>query len=156
MSTLRRILVPVDFSEPSRLAFDYAAELAQTFGAELDVLHVWEAPAFVPPGSVVAMGSSGASLVELVRKGAEDALQDFVANAERRGTKVRSARAEMGHAVHTITEAASRGGYDLVVMGTHGRSGLSRALIGSVAERVVRHAPCPVLTVRAPARQQGA
>jgi len=152
MATLRRILVPVDFSEPSRLAFDYAFTVARPFGAEVDVLHVWEAPSFIAPGTGFAAQSQADSFVALARKAAEDALADFVASAERRGFKVSHARAEMGHPAHTITSAAANGQYDLVVLGTHGRTGISHALIGSVAERVVRHASCPVLTVRLPSR----
>jgi universal stress protein A len=147
MTAIRRILVPVDFSEPSRAAFDYAAGVARAFGATLDVLHVWEVPAFVPPGTV-AVGPAGVSLVELVKTSAENALDDFVSNARRRGIEVRSARTELGAPAHVIADAAAKGEYDLVVVGTHGRTGMSHALIGSVAERVVRHAPCPVLSVR--------
>jgi nucleotide-binding universal stress UspA family protein len=147
MSAIRRILVPVDFSEPSRIALEYAAELARGFGAKLDVLHVWEAPTFIAPGSFVAMGNSGMELVEMVRTSADSALDDFVSSARRRGLEIAAARTEMGHPAHAITEAAARGGYDLLVLGTHGRSGMSHILLGSVAERVLRHAPCPVLTV---------
>ena len=152
MATIRRILVPIDFSEPSRLAFEYAFALARPLGAEVDVLHVWEGPTFIAPGTGFAVQSQADSFVELARKAAEDALADFVAKAEQRGLKVSHARAEMGHPSHTITSAAAHGGYDLVVLGTHGRTGISRALIGSVAERVVRHSPCAVLTVQSPSR----
>jgi nucleotide-binding universal stress UspA family protein len=145
MSQIRRILVAVDFSEPSRLAFDDAAELAQKFGAELDVLHVWEVPSFVPPEVAVVVGS-GAELADAVKKAAEKGLDSFVADAARRGIAVHAARLEMGLPASTIADAATD--YDLLVLGTHGRSGLTRFLLGSVAERVVRHAPCPVLTVR--------
>jgi len=149
MSAVRRMLVPIDFSEPSRAAFEYAAELARRFEAEVHVLHVWEAPTFVAPGSAVG-GSSATSISDIVRKGAERALDEFVTAAINRGRIVHSSRAEAGHPAHAIVDAAAAGRYDLIVLGTHGRTGLSRALIGSVAERVVRHAPCPVLTVRSP------
>jgi nucleotide-binding universal stress UspA family protein len=146
MSALRRILVAVDFSEASRLAFDDAAELAQRFGAELDVLHVWEVPTFLPPDVPVVVGGAGTSLAEAVREAAEQALDAFVADARERGIAVHAARLEMGLPASTIIDQAT--GYDLLVLGTHGRSGLPRFVLGSVAERVVRHAPCPVLTVR--------
>jgi len=155
MQHIRQILVPVDFSEPSRKALDYAATLARSFGASVDVLHVWEVPTFVPAGSVVGAGAGGGdvSLLELVRKGAEDAMTRFVAEAAERGITLRSSRVEPGAPAHKIADLAGELGYDLIVLGTHGRTGLSRVLLGSVAESVVRHAPCPVLVVRAKPHQ---
>jgi universal stress protein A len=150
MSSIRRILVPVDFSEPSRAALDYAATVARAFGATLDLLHVWEVPSFVPPGTTLDLGAPVHSLVETVRGGAEEALKQLVSDATGRGLPIGSARAEPGSPAHSIVEAAKAGSYDLIVIGTNGRTGLSRALIGSVAERVVRLAPCPVLAVRTP------
>ncbi len=148
MTPIRQILVPIDFSEPSRVAFEYAVELARPFGASVDVIHVWEAPSFVPFGSGLDAGVSSVPLLEMVRKNAEAAVEQFVSDATKRGSAVRASRAELGSPALTIADAAKTGHYDLIVMGTHGRTGLSRTLIGSVAERVVRHAPCPVLTVR--------
>ena len=148
MTPIRQILVPVDFSEPSRVAFEYAADLARPFDASVDLIHVWEAPSFVPLGNVVDAGDWSLSLVELVKKNAEAALDQFVAAATTRGIAVRSSRAEPGSPALAIVAAAKTGHYDLIVMGTHGRTGLSRTLVGSVAERVVRHSSCPVLTVR--------
>jgi nucleotide-binding universal stress UspA family protein len=148
MNTIRRILVPVDFSECSLAAFDYAAEIGRRFEAEVDVLHVWEAPRFVPADVVVAAHAN--SLMELARTTAERDLASFVADATRRGKPVHDSRSESGYPFEVIVNAAKSGNYDLIVLGTHGRTGLARALIGSVAERVVRHAPCPVLTVRLP------
>ena len=149
MSPIRRILVPVDFSESSRAALDYAVGLARGFDAQVDVLHVWEVPSFAPPGTVM-FTSGGTPLPNIVRTAAEEALEGFVSAAAKRGVAVHSSRTEQGHPVQAIIEAATSGKYDLIVLGTHGRTGLSRALIGSVAERVVRHAPCPTLTVRSP------
>jgi universal stress protein A len=153
MQHIRQILVPVDFSEPSRKALEYGATLARTFGAALDVLHVWEVPTFVPAGSIVGVAAASGgdvSLIDLVRKGAEDALNRFVAESAEHGITVRFARTEPGAPAHKIADFAGAGGYDLIVIGTHGRTGLSRVLLGSVAENVVRHAPCPVLAVRTP------
>ncbi len=150
MPSIRQILVPVDFSEPSRVAFDYAADLARVLGASLDVLHVWEPPSFIPTVNVMGATGTNLSLLELIEQNAERALKELVSAAAERGISVRASRAEAGTPAHTITEAAKNGHYDLVVIGTRGRTGLSRAFIGSVAERVVRHAPCPVLSVRTP------
>lgn len=148
MKAIRQILVPSDFSESSRAALDYAVELARPLDASIDVLHVWEAPLFMPPASLLETGVADTSLVEIFRKNAEDSLAQFVSEAKHRGVRVRAAFAELGPPAHTIVEFARSREYDLIVMGTHGRTGLSHALIGSVAERVVRHASCPVLTAR--------
>jgi len=148
MKAIRHILVPSDFSEPSRAALEYAAELSRAFGASLDVLHVWEAPTFIPPASLLEAGVADLSLVEVFRKNAEDALAKFVDDARKREIVVRASFAELGPPARVITEFARKREYDLIVIGTHGRTGLSHALIGSVAERVVRHASCPVLAVR--------
>jgi nucleotide-binding universal stress UspA family protein len=151
MSTARQILVPTDFSEPSRAALEYAASIAKMLGASIDVFHVWEVPSFTPPGTVVLGASAGElSLDELVRRSAHEALEAFVEKARDEGIAVRSGRAERGVPAEAIVDAAKVGNYDLIVIGTHGRTGLSRVMLGSVAEHVVRHAHCPVLSVRVP------
>lgn len=150
MHAIRKILVPVDFSEPSRVALEYAAQWASPFGAKVDVLHVWQAPAFIPLPSLPEASPADAAMVELVRKAAEQALARFVADAQKGGIVVREALSEPGSPAHTIVDVAKKGRYDLLVLGTHGHTGLAHALIGSVAERVVRHASCPVLTVPSP------
>jgi universal stress protein A len=146
MNPIRQILVATDFSEQSREALDYAAQLARPFGSAIDILHIWEVPTFVPAGGAAGFGN--ASLFEMIRKGAEEALNKFVDDASKREISVRFAKTEAGAPAYRITEFAKEGGYDLIVVGTHGRTGLSRVLLGSVAENVVRHAPCPVLAVR--------
>jgi nucleotide-binding universal stress UspA family protein len=148
MGTIHRILVPVDFSEPSRRALDYAAELARPLGAAIEVLHVVEIPAFVPSAGLPEARASDLSLAALVRESAEKLLAQFVGEAAERGIAVRASRLELGSPPQVITGIAVKEDYDLIVLGTHGRTGLTRALMGSVAERVVRHAPCPVLSVR--------
>jgi universal stress protein A len=148
MNPIRKILVPVDFSEPSQAALSYAAEFAKPFGASIDVLHVWEVPSFMPARGLALEGSADLPLIELVKKNSERELDRFVAEASKRGVVVHEARSEPGSAAHAIVERAREDGYDLIVIGTHGRTGLSHVLIGSVAERVVRHARCPVISVR--------
>lgn len=150
MVPIRNILVPVDFSESSRAALEFAAEIARPFGASIDVLHVWQAPTFIPTASLPEAPSIDAGIVELVRKNAEEASQRFAADAKQRGIPLRDARCEPGVPARAIVDIAKTGGYDLIVIGTHGRTGLSHAMMGSVAERVVRHAECPVLSVRTP------
>lgn len=150
MQAVRKILVPVDFSDSSRVALEHAAGWAGPFGAVIDVLHVWQAPAFIPTASLPEATPADATLVELVKRTAEQTLDRFVTEVKARGLAVREALSEPGSPAHTIVDIAKKGGYDLIVLGTHGHTGFAHALIGSVAERVVRHASCPVLTVRSP------
>jgi nucleotide-binding universal stress UspA family protein len=144
----RNILLPVDFSEPSGELLEYAAALAARLEANLDVLHVWEPPVPLPPLGVADSAAVDPALPELVKQDAQQGIEQFVAQARQRGINLRAARLESGPPAQTIVEIAKTGGYDLIVIGTHGRTGIVHALLGSVAERVVRHAPCPVLSVR--------
>lgn len=148
MPTIEKILVPTDFSECSMAALDQAALLAGALGASLDVLHVWEIPVFLPPDLRVSDAGAQASLMDMVSRRAEKQLAELVADAGRRGIAVNSAQAKPGIPHATIVDVAKAGDYDLIVIGTHGRTGLSRVLVGSVAERVVRHATCAVMVAR--------
>ena len=147
MNDIRKILVPVDFSENSRTALDCAAAVARQTGAGLDVIHVWQMPSFLPPDMLV-VAEQHVALGTLLQKNAELELSKLVTLAAERGITISERRVTMGVASEVIVEVAKAEAYDLIVMATHGRSGLSHALLGSVAERVVRHAPRPVLTVR--------
>ncbi len=150
---MKKILVPADYSDASRSALEYALLFAESFDARVEVLHVWEMPAFVRPDLVLweeGTEEHRKPLHEVAELRAtremDEFLRPFAAPARKRITEhVRS-----GDPVETIVDVATRGGADLVVMGTHGRSGLSHLVMGSVAEKVVRQAPCPVLTVRVP------
>ncbi len=101
-------------------------------------------------------GVADLSVIDIYRKNAENVLEQFVTEAKKRGVTVRASFAELGPASYTITDFARRREYDLIVIGTHGRTGLAHMVIGSVAERVVRHAHCPVLAVRATPERKGA
>ena len=149
MATLKRILVPVDFSECSRLALRRADELAKAFDAKVDVVHVWQAPAFISPEAMVGATPQGQTLAQLAEQQAEKSLQSFVAHARNGGVRIDSVRTLNGEPAHTIVQEAEHGDYDLIAMGTHGRTGLSHMLLGSIAEKVVRRASRPVMTVRA-------
>lgn len=150
MLKLTRILVPVDFSEASRLALDDAASLASRFDAHIDLLHVWDLPALVNPQEVAATAGLPASILESISHNASDALERFTAAARAKGISIHAAQSKAGASTYrTIVDEAERGRYDLIVIGTHGRTGLGHVVLGSVAERVVRHAPCPVLVARA-------
>jgi nucleotide-binding universal stress UspA family protein len=152
MKGVQRILVPVDFSGNSARALDYAAGLARLFGATIEVLHVWSVPSLLPEETLVTAGQHAVKLIELVQSNAEAELRDFVSRAAGRGVVVARTRAEPGIASQVILDAAKNGAYDLVVMGTRGRDSVPDVLLGSVAERVVRRAPCPVVTIRDDAR----
>jgi universal stress protein A len=150
MFKLQRILVPVDFSDTSRAALDYATDLARAFDASMDIVHVWEAPVYVTQATPLESGISQTSLLDAAQTQAKDGLNAFVLAAKQPGAPIRSLQIEMGSPAPTICQVAKDGRHDLIVIGTHGRTGITRVLIGSVAEHVVRLAPCPVLSVRKP------
>jgi universal stress protein A len=140
----KNILVPTDLSPHAEAAFEYACELAAKLDATVHLVNVIGIPALGVPELGVAVTSA---MIESMISENEKALE---ALAARRGESVRLGQVLMktGDARDMIEEAAKEVGADLIVMGTHGRRGVSRALLGSVAEVVVRTAPCPVLTIR--------
>ena len=142
----KRICCPIDFSDASRAAMEVAADLARRFGAELVLLHAYPIPGYTfPDGSVVASPRMMQDLADQ----AEKHVEEWRVEAERLvgAGKVTGEKA-VGEPAAEILEVARARGADLIVMGTHGRTGLEHALMGSIAERVVRRAHCPVLTVR--------
>lgn len=146
MITLERILFPTDFSECGRAAEKYAQALAERFGAELHILHVLADVAMMLPEPASALSLPQNYLVDMKLE-AEQALDKIL--PERAGGGSRTIRAtRMGNAFVEIVDYADEKNIDLIVLGTHGRGGLAHMFLGSVAERVVRKAHCPVLTVR--------
>lgn len=139
----KKILCAVDFSDSSRDALRVAVEEAQAAGAELIVAHAWVPPVYFV-GEMVGLPAG--------------VLADMIATAERElaawkteaaglgATRVKSAFLN-GAPWHEVVQLAKKDGADLIVVGTHGRTGLRHALVGSVAEKIVRHAPCAVLVV---------
>jgi len=151
MSLPRRILVPVDFGEPSGVALDYATELAAKLDAEVVVLHVYEIPMLSVPDAPWVISSDVISSIEAASK---VALERIIVHHKRPSVRmVPLLRA--GDARTQIEAATKESGADLVVMGTHGRRGFSRMLLGSVAEFVTRTSSVPVLTVRQGAHVEG-
>jgi nucleotide-binding universal stress UspA family protein len=150
MFQTKTILVPVDFSECSKVALERAGALAHKLQARLHVMHVWELPEAVPPAANEGLYTG--QLLSMVEAFAGTRLRELVQEARDKGIAIDGSFLEMGAAWRTIVELAGQRHYDLIVMGTHGRRGLAHALIGSVAEKVVRCAPCPVMAVHGNAR----
>jgi nucleotide-binding universal stress UspA family protein len=147
MYKVAKILVPVDFSSCSRSALSHALSLGAQLGAALHVLHVTDVPHFKKEPRVAAEHAS-VSLREYALEEAQVELEAFLNSLEAKDRDKLASSIEVGSARSCILEQAKRGAYDLIVMGTQGRTGRVHALAGSVAESVVRLAPCPVLTVR--------
>ena len=146
MINLKTILVPSDFSECSDAALRYGLELARRFDAELHLLHVVQDPVTQP---WAAEGLS-VPLFDAVDQWKKDARQRLLNSVPAGDTRRVTAVTTVATPCQEILRYAAEENVDLIVMGTHGRGGVSHLLLGSIAERVVRRAPCPVLTVRYP------
>ena len=141
-------MCPIDFSEGSLAALEEALCLAQAFDAKIALLYVWQLPTVAVTDGFIWPQEIWPRLGTQLEAAARERMQhllDTIPEARRRRI---TDHVLCGDAASTILEQATALATDLIVMGTHGRRGPSRFLMGSVAERVVRHAPCPVLTVR--------
>jgi nucleotide-binding universal stress UspA family protein len=147
MRTVRRIVHPSDFSPASRPAFRKAIELARTYRAQLFVVHVLPMLPVIPDAYVPP--SVWDDLDRGQRSTAQRELRRLVARAKAAGVRTSAALLDIGVTHEQIVRFARARRADLIVMGTHGRSGLTKALLGSVASRVLTSARCPVVTVRA-------
>jgi|SRR5215204_2537305 len=153
MIVLKKVLVATDFSEPSDAALAYGRELAFTFGAQLVIVHVAE--------NTLTRGFSGAdgfvfidpALQRSVEAGARRQLESLISDEDREQLYAAAVVLTSNTPARAITEYAKEAGVDLIVLGTHGRGAVAQLLMGSVAERAVRTASCPVLTVRHPERE---
>jgi nucleotide-binding universal stress UspA family protein len=146
MIALKNILVATDFSEPSVVALDYGRDLARSYDATLHLLHVIEdLPAVHGP----EIGFAIADVERNIEAGVRRDLDAAIAPADREGLNLRTAVTRAPSVARAIVEYAQHNAIDLIVVGTHGRNAFHRFLVGSAAERVMRTAPCPVLTVRA-------
>jgi nucleotide-binding universal stress UspA family protein len=146
MESIKTILVPTDFTETSDRALDYAISLAETLRSSVTVLHVYEIPVVgFPDGALVATADIASRLAD----GSRAALNAAVEKRLGRGVKLTSILRE-GVTYEEIRKVADEIGADLIVIGTHGRRGLARALLGSVAENVIRTSTRPVLTIHGP------
>jgi universal stress protein A len=141
----RRIVVPTDFSEGATEAWGLARRMARALGSELTLLHVFvEPPAHGDPYA----GPPVIPVLIEAEKWVTDELEKWAAEARKEAIAVRTFVRHGSSPATRITELAGEEHADLVIMGTHGRGGVTRLLLGSVADRVIRTAPCPVLTVR--------
>lgn len=147
---LNRILVPIDFSEHSKRALQYAIPFAQQFKASIDLLYVVE-PTVYPADFSFGQVGFPAIEEELRKRGAEE-LDELL--GKEIGGRVMAKRAiRTGKAFYEINQYARDEKMDLIIIATHGHTGIEHALFGSTAEKVVRKAPCPVLVVRTGERE---
>ncbi|MFI5304578.1 MAG: universal stress protein [Nitrospiria bacterium] len=141
--SIEKILVPVDFSVCSQETLEYACSLAKIFKAKIIVLHVMDLPAYwletsmIPPGDRFGLN-----------KKLEEMVKQQVNKVKVKGIDVEGV-CEIGQPYSKIIEYVDKNGADLIVMGTHGRTGLVQMVLGSTTERVITHAPCPVLAIKA-------
>lgn len=150
---IRRILVPIDFSEGSQQALDYAIEFAKPHRAKLTILFVLEPIHFANPGDLYAPSANLGMLITEQRHAARDSLSRLQRDLRKRHVDAATVLKE-GLAYDEIVAAAAETRADMIVMATHGRTGVSHLFLGSVAEKVLRHATCPVLTVRTQEKKQ--
>ena len=146
MINLKRILVPTDFSETSAAALRYACALARRFAARVYLLNVADYP------GISAEGDYPANIIETMQNAAHDHLRHLLTEQDVEDLQPDYAT-RIGPPAEEIVQYAHEHAIDLIVMGTHGREGVMRVVLGSVAETVVRRAPCPVLTVHHPKRE---
>jgi nucleotide-binding universal stress UspA family protein len=148
----RKILVPVDFSEGAQAALDYAADLFAQ-GGEIVVLHVVEPLYYATPADLYGGAANLGMLLDEQQRIAKQQLAKLAQRLAKRRLRVKTVF-ETGVPYQTILDTAKKLKVDLIVMATHGRTGLTHLLLGSVTEKVVRSASCPVLTVRAGAKKR--
>ena len=148
MIKLKQILVPVDFSEVSEVALRYGCELARAFDSRIHLLHILEDPLIYAPGTEGYIAPP-VNFHEEMEQNARQHMEKLLA-AEDRASLDTELVSKWGSPFVEIVRYARSNETDLIVMGTHGRGPIAHMLLGSVAEKVVRKAPCPVLTVRHP------
>jgi nucleotide-binding universal stress UspA family protein len=153
MKQFQKILVPIDFAPHSAEAVRQAVDIAQHYSASITLVYVYEPADYALPEGYVLYTPEQISLMSTEF---EARLRAARREVEELGVRRVDTRLLTGSAAAEIVAFAEDDGADLIVMGTHGRTGLKHMLMGSVAERVLRTAPCPVLTTKAPEKNQGA
>jgi len=145
----RRILITTDGSEPNKKAVSYGIELARLSGAKVNVVYVVDTAAFAS----VPMDAGWEMMYELLQKEGNEAIQQIVDDAKASGIDIEGSLLE-GHPSHEIIEFAQNNEIDVIVLGTLGKGGLDRFLLGSVAEKVTRNSKVPVLVVRGSSKEE--
>jgi len=146
--SIKSVLCPIDFSDSSEHALTYAIALAQSYDATLKLLHVVQPPLMSVPGDPMVPEFSS-EVMEDIAAASRRRLDEIATKTREQVANVETEIATGSPFVEIITVAKDQD-VDLIVIGTHGRTGLAHVMIGSVAEKVVRKAPCPVLTVKHP------
>lgn len=150
---IRRILVPIDYSENSKAALAYSADLALGFGSSLDIVHVWDRPTYLTDAVMVSRpGEAHKPIGELIRENAQHDMDEFLGTLSLPASLTTTSRLISGEPASALLEVLKAGEHDLVVLSTHGRTGFAHLLLGSIAEKLVRLSPVPVLTVPSPNR----
>ena len=149
--TYDRILVPIDFSEHSKRTISYAMKTASRHNSTIYLLHVFQIPDYVvsPYARRKQNSAEVQSQLDFAEQDARENLEAFALELSNRGIKVQS-YLRVGYPFDEIVLMANHFNVDLIIIGSHGRGGITRLLVGSTAERVVEHAPCPVLVVKGP------
>ena len=147
--TAQRLLVPVDCSEDANQALEYAIALARTLGARVILLHVMQSPPWGGVDMDVTLPHAYSQFIQHLEAEVTHRMQACLERVTARGLEGEMAVVH-GEPFQEILDTAKKQQVDLIIMGTHGRTGLQHVLLGSVAEKVVRLAPCPVLVVRQP------
>ena len=151
MKPIQKILCPIDCSEGAKVALEYAVFTGKHFQAEVHVLYAWHVAHHVRPDLSVWMEAHGQQPIsKVIAAEAKAEAEKFLASLDPGVGAALRLHVVEGEPAPTIATMAAEQHYDLIVMGTHGRTGIAHLALGSVAEKVVRHAPCPVLTVRLP------
>ena len=150
---IRRIMIPIDYSENSKAALTYGAEFASGFGASLDIVHVWDRPTYLTDAVMVQRpGEAHKPIGELIRENAEHDMHEFLSQITLPPGLVKNSRLLAGEPASALIAELKKGEHDLVILSTHGRTGFAHLLLGSIAEKLVRMSPVPVLTVPVPGR----
>jgi nucleotide-binding universal stress UspA family protein len=147
---ISRILVPVDYSECSQAALGAAGFMAAAFGAAIDVIHVWDRPSYVSDELKVRSEGQVRTLLDMIRENADTEMASFLSKVALPPGVAVSHRLVSGNPSATVLHELAEGRHQLLVVGTHGRTGLRHLMLGSVAETLVRLSPVPVLTVPGP------
>lgn len=149
MTWFKHILVPTDFGESAERALDYAIALAMKSDSKLTIVHA----SFLSPSSYTAHSEGIYWPTDDLMKAGKEALEETLANAKKRYPRAEAVNTS-AEPCQSILETAKECGADLIIMGTHGRRGISRLLLGSVAEKIVRLSPIPVMTISGKAEQE--